>query len=178
MRIQPIVFLTVLFLVMCSASPNMAQTMHLQKSCDGSSRNCCTQADCCSADAGDCGMGINCKCSHSCGGGIGACSCVCGITDTRGLLPGEGHPAIATPKDKLNVRITRPGGVPFDEVISFVRSQTHWTYSLPADASTVHLIGDFKGTVDEVHAALAQDAGFRLNIDVVNRSAVFLDARN
>ena len=74
------------------------------------------------------------------------------------------------------MRITRLGGVPFDEVISFVRSQTNWTYSLPADASTVYLTGDFNGTVDEVHRELARSAGFKLNIDVVNTSAVFLEA--
>ena len=94
----------------------------------------------------------------------------------RSLVPGESALAIAAPTDKLNVRITRLGGVPFDEVISFVRSQTNWTYSLPAEASTVYLTGDFKGTVAGVHVELAKNAGFRLNIDKFSKSAVFLDA--
>lgn len=92
------------------------------------------------------------------------------------MVPGEGTPRTAAPKDKLNVRITRPGGVPFDEVIRIVRSQTRWTYSLPAEASTVYLTGDFRGSVDEVHKELAKYAGFKLNIDVFNNAAVFFEA--
>ena len=176
MRNQWIVWVAVLFFAVCNASPGMAQGVHLKEKCDGSSHDCCTTASCCSADAGDCGQDISCACSHSCGGGIGACSCICGGSSIRSTFPHEGTPTFAAPKDKLNVRITRLGGVPFDEVISFVRSQTNWTYSLPADASTVYLTGDFNGTVDEVHRELARSAGFKLNIDVVNTSAVFLEA--
>lgn len=76
------------------------------------------------------------------------------------------------------MRITRPGGVPFAEVVLILRSQTHWTYSLPVERSTTYLTGDFHGTVDEVHEWLAGYAGFNLNIDVVNSSAVFLDTSN
>jgi hypothetical protein len=141
--------------------------------CDGSA-TCCTETACCSADAGHCPSDKICSCSSACGDGIGACSCTCKSENSVGF--GEVSPTAAE-TDSLTVQITRPGGVPFREAIDFVGAQTGWSYSVPEPGSDVLLVGPFRGTVGEVHRALAEEAGFELAVDAVNRSATFLRRR-
>jgi hypothetical protein len=157
-----------------AATPNA----HLQDStdCDGSAARCCTQASCCSADAGHCGIGATCSCSQTCGEEVATCSCKCS-SGVSSLFGSADAPPVAASSDSLTIKINRPGGVSFTDVVDSIAVQTGWRYSVPDVAADLILRGEFRGTVEEVHRALASEAGFDLNVDAANRSATFLRRR-
>jgi hypothetical protein len=116
-----------------------------EQTCDGSARNCCTNAGCCHATAGDCGQGASCTCSNTCGTRVGSCACSC-----------EGGTEAARLTD--NVEFWTDGAT-LEEATDSLRETTGWSFHLPLGAKNRTAFGRFKGTLEEVILLFADAYG-------------------
>jgi hypothetical protein len=152
-----------------AAGTALAQ-VHIAECAGPDPRECCVDASCCSADAGDCGQDGTCSCSVSCGKKAAGCTCTC-EPDTQDFAGGTLERAPAGLEDAVSLTLD---GASLHEAAETLEQVTGWKVHVPLDALRSPLRGEWVGTLESVLDDFSRAQRLRVLLDTVSHSVTLV----